>query len=159
MPVIDLTTPIAAPVERVFDLSRSIELHEASTARTGERAVAGVTTGLIGLGQEVTWRARHFGISQKLTVRITEFERPAHFADTMVRGAFRRMEHHHHFEPSPGGTTMRDVFDFASPLGWLGRFVDALVLTCYLRKFLIERNQLLKRVAESDVWRQFLREE
>jgi ligand-binding SRPBCC domain-containing protein len=156
MPVIELTTSIAAPVERVFDLSRSIELHEASTARTGERAVAGVTSGLIGLGQEVTWRARHFGLWQKLTARIIEFERPAHFADAMVRGAFRRLEHYHYFEPTASGTTMRDVFDFASPLGWLGRLVDALVLTRYLRTFLIERNRLIKRVAESDDWKRFL---
>ena len=95
MPVIELFTVIDAPMERVFDLARSIDLHTDSTAGTGERAVGGVTSGLIGAGQEVTWRARHFGVWQSLTVRITAFERPTHFADAMLRGAFRRMEHHH----------------------------------------------------------------
>ncbi len=108
MSVIELSTSIAAPTERVFDLARRIDLHMSSTSRTGERAVAGVTSGLIGLGEEVTWRARHFGIWQSLTVRITEFERPDHFADVMVRGAFRRMEHHHYFDASSNGTMMRD---------------------------------------------------
>lgn len=93
MPVIELATSIAAPIERVFDLARSIELHTNSTLSTGERAVAGVTSGLIGPDQEVTWRARHFGVWQALMVRVTEFERPKHFADVMLRGAFRRMEH------------------------------------------------------------------
>ena len=100
MPTIELATSIAAPIERVFDLARSIDLHTSSTSSTGERAVAGITSGLIGAGQEVTWRARHFGVWQSLTVRVTVFERPTHFADAMLRGAFHSMEHHHHFEQS-----------------------------------------------------------
>jgi ligand-binding SRPBCC domain-containing protein len=82
-------TLIHAPLERCFDLSRSIDLHKVSTARTGEQAIAGVTSGLIGLGEEVSWRARHFGVWQQMTSRITAFDRPAYFQDTMVRGAFR----------------------------------------------------------------------
>lgn len=156
MPLILLSTEIAAPVERVFDLSRSIDLHIESTGSTGERAVAGVTSGLIGLGEEVTWRARHFGIWQKLTVRITAFERPTHFADTMLGGAFRRMEHHHWFEPTAAGTIMRDEFSFESPLGVLGRIANALVLTRYMRAFLRERNRVIKATAESDDWRRYI---
>jgi ligand-binding SRPBCC domain-containing protein len=156
MPVIELATLIAAPVERVFDLSRSIDLHMSSTSRTGERAIAGVTSGLIGLGEEVTWRAKHFGIWQSLTVRIAEFERPTHFADVMQRGAFRRMEHHHYFEPTSTGTLMRDLFAFESPLGLLGRIADFLFLERYLRWFLIERNRVIKATAESEGWRQYI---
>lgn len=138
MPTIELDTFIAAPVGRVFDLARSIDLHTKSTTSTGERAVAGVTSGLIGQGEEVTWRARHFGVWQSLTVRITEFERPTHFADTMLSGAFRSMEHHHYFEQVGSGTTMRDVFSFQSPLGILGRIANNLFLTRYMKSFLIE---------------------
>src|SRR5262249_22352376 len=105
---------------------------------------------------EVTWRARHFGVWQTLTVRITAYERPAHFADTMLRGAFRRMEHHHYFEPVDDGTTMRDVFTYESPLGVLGRLADFLFLERYLRSFLVERNRVIKTVAESDAWQQYL---
>jgi ligand-binding SRPBCC domain-containing protein len=157
MPTIELATAIAAPIERVFDLARSIDLHTNSTSSTGERAVAGVTSGLIGPGQEVTWRARHFGVWQSLTVRVTAFERPTHFADAMLRGTFRRMEHHHHFEPSSGGTTMRDVFTYESPLGILGRIADFVFLERYMRSFLIERNRVIKATAESDAWNQYVR--
>ena len=156
MPVIELTTGIAAPIGRVFDLARSIDLHTDSTAGTGERAVGGVTSGLIGPGQEVTWRARHFGVWQSLTVRVTAFERPVHFANAMLRGAFRRMEHHHWFEPSAGGTIMRDVFTFESPLGILGRIADFLFLARYMRSFLIARNRVIKAAAESGAWERYL---
>ena len=93
MLVIRLWTPIAAPPERVFDLARSIDAHQDSAEGTQERAIGGVTKGLIGLGEEVTWKARHFGIKQRLTVRITRFERPARFQDVMVSGAFKSMKH------------------------------------------------------------------
>lgn len=158
MPVIELSTIIAAPVERVFDLARCIEAHTASTSRTGEHAVGGMTSGLIEMGQEVTWRARHFGVWQNLTVRVTAFDRPRHFQDVMVRGAFRRFTHDHFFEPSGDGTLMRDVFDYESPLGPLGRLANGLFLEQYMRAFLVERNQVLKSVAESEDWRQYLLE-
>ncbi|HEX8372614.1 MAG TPA: SRPBCC family protein [Chthoniobacterales bacterium] len=156
MPTIELTTFISAPVDRVFDLARSIDLHTHSTASTGERAVAGVTSGLIGAGEEVTWRAQHFGVWQLLTVRITVCERPTHFADVMLRGAFRSMEHHHFFESVAGGTTMRDVFSFESPLGILGRIANVLFLTRYMKSFLIKRNRVLKATAESSDWSRFI---
>ena len=159
MPRLELITQIAAPPERVFDLARSIDLHTHSTSATGERAIAGVTSGLIGAGEEVTWRARHFGLWQSLTARITEFHRPAHFADVMVKGAFRRMEHHHYFEPCSGGTMMRDVFTFESPLGVLGRAADYLVLERYMRGFLLERNRVIKATAESGAWKQYVSSE
>jgi ligand-binding SRPBCC domain-containing protein len=157
MSTIELTTLILAPPERCFDLSRSIDLHMASTHETGERAVAGVTSGLIGPGEDVTWSARHFGVRQKLTSRIITFDRPRHFRDSMVRGAFRRFDHDHFFTAKGDATEMRDVFDFESPLGPLGRIADALVLTRYLRGFLERRNQVIKRAAETDEWRALLR--
>lgn len=155
MPTIQLTTTIAAPIERVFDLSRSIDLHMHSASGSGERAIAGTTSGLIGLGQEVTWRARHFGVWQMLSVRITSFERPTYFTDVMLRGAFRSMEHHHNFAQTAEGTIMRDVFTFESPLGILGRIADSLILTRYMTAFLRERNRVIKAVAESDDWSRF----
>ncbi len=157
MPVIELVTSIHAPIERVFDLARSIDLHMQSTSRTGERAVAGVTSGLIGLNEEVTWTARHFGVWQSLTVRITAFERPTHFTDVMLRGAFRSMDHHHDFERAGSGTIiMRDRFRFQSPLGILGHLVDFLVLTRHMKSLLIERNRVIKTIAESDDWEKYL---
>jgi len=157
MPTIELTTVIGAPVERVFDLSRSIDLHMDSTARTGERAIGGVVTGLIGLNEEVTWRARHFGIWQELTSRITALERPNYFRDSQVRGAFARFDHDHYFEElSPDQTIMRDRFDFNSPFVPLGVLVDSLILTRYLRALLIERNRVIKEAAAGERWRKYL---
>ncbi len=157
MPIIHLTTVIGAPRERVFDLARSIDAHQDSTSGTGERAVAGVTQGLIGLHEEVTWEARHLGVRQHLTVRITALERPKHFQDIMVKGAFRRMTHDHDFVDHPQGTLMTDRFDFASPFGVLGAVVDRLFLAGYLRRFIVQRNEILKRMAESEEWRRYLR--
>jgi len=149
MPVIRIDIEIAAPPATCFDLARSVDAHVASASASGERAVAGVTSGLLGPGDQVTWRGRHFGITQELTSRITAFDRPRHFRDEMVRGAFRSLVHDHYFDQIPAGTRMRDVFEFTAPLGILGRLAERAVLTAYLRRFLEERAQVLKRMAES----------
>jgi len=154
MPIIELSTVICAPRERGFDLTRSIEAHQASTEGTGERAVAGVTSGLIGLNEEVTWEARHLGVKQRLTVRITQFDRPTHFQDMMIAGAFKRMTHDHGFLEHPGGTLMTDRFEFESPLGILGRVVDRVFLAGYMRRFIVQRNAVLKKMAESGTFPQ-----
>ena len=157
MATIEISLHVAAPTERCFDLSRSVEAHVDSTAATGERAVGGKTTGLLSLGDEVTWRARHFGIEQELTSRITAFDRPRHFRDTMVRGAFARFDHDHFFTPTDGGTLVRDVFDYRAPLGPLGWVAEHLFLSAYMRRFLLTRLNALKVLAESDRWSQFVR--
>jgi ligand-binding SRPBCC domain-containing protein len=156
LPRIEISVHIAAPVERCFDLARSIELHVASSGPTQERPVAGRMTGLIGADEEVTWRARHLGVWQELTSRIVEYERPRRFRDRMVRGAFRRFDHDHVFDVVGEGTWMRDVFDYAAPLGPIGRIAEATFLTDYMRRFLTARCAVIKRVAESDEWRGYL---
>lgn len=153
---IELVTFIAAPRERVFDLSRSIDLHQRSTERTREQAVGGRTSGLIGLDEEVTWRARHLGVTQHLTSHISGYERPRWFRDEMVRGAFAWMAHDHWFDEAEGGTLLRDSFRFAAPLGPLGRIAEVLVLRRYMTRFLKARNTVIKQVAESDEWRRYL---
>ena len=120
--------------------------------------MAGVTAGLIGLGESVTWRATHFGISQRLTSKITAFERPSHFRDEMVQGAFSGFEHDHFFDAAGDGTFMREVFDYRAPLGPLGSLADRIFLKSYMEGFLLRRSKIVKAVAESDDWRSFLRE-
>ena len=149
MPTIRLATSIDAPPERCFDLARDVAAHVRSTLGTDERAVGGVTVGLLELGDEVTWEARHLGIRQRLTVRISRFERPRMFEDVMVRGAFASLRHVHEFVPRDGGTTMLDTFTFESPLGPLGAIVDRVYLAGYMRRFLISRANELRRMAES----------
>ncbi|MBT8044942.1 MAG: SRPBCC family protein [Verrucomicrobiae bacterium] len=157
MPVIKLETQIVAPIERVFDLARSIDAHMASTTGTHERAVAGRTSGLIEDGETVTWEASHFGIKQRLSVRVTKFDRPYMFGDEMISGAFSSMYHTHKFSPSGDGTLMKDEFHFTAPFGILGRFAEGLFLTGYMTKFLAKRAAQLKTMAESEAWRNYLK--
>ncbi len=152
-------TVVQAPIERCFDLARSVEVHLAGNVHWGEAAVAtgGVTSGLIGTGQRVTWRAKHFGVGQTLTSEITAMDRPAYFQDTMIRGAFRSMQHDHFFRPlSSDATEMRDVFCFAAPLPLLGRMAEITFLRRYMLALLRERNAVLQRIAESAEWRRYL---
>jgi ligand-binding SRPBCC domain-containing protein len=149
MPTIRLETFIAAPPERVFDLMRDVDAHIRSTAGTGERAVGGKTTGLLGAGDEVTWEAVHLGVRQRLTVRVTLCERPTRFEDVQVRGAFAAFTHRHEFRATDGGTLMLDTFSYRSPLGPLGRLADLLFLERYMRGFLSRRAEALKQMAES----------
>ena len=148
MPTIILETPIQAPAERCFDLARNVQVHQDSTSQTGERAVAGVTSGLLGPGDQVTWEAVHFGRRQRLTARITRYERPHLFVDEQVRGAFGRFTHTHEFLAHDAGTLMRDTFDYTGPLGPLGRLADQLFLERYMRRLLARRAAHLKQVAE-----------
>lgn len=157
MPVIELKTYINADIHLVFDLSRSIDLHSISTAKTNEKAIAGVTSGLISNGETVTWQATHFGIRQTLTSEITAFDLPYHFRDEMLKGAFKYIKHDHYFEKTNTGTLMTDIFRYDSPLGILGKIFNKLILTNYLRQFLLDRNQIIKDFAESDKWRQVLK--
>ncbi|NVO32542.1 SRPBCC family protein [Hymenobacter lapidiphilus] len=157
MPILKVLTHINAPPERCFRLALSVDLHTISTRQTGETIVAGVRSGVLQLGDSVTFRARHFGVWQTLTSQVTALDAPRYFCDEMQRGAFRYMRHKHHFEAQDSGATlMRDVFEFASPLGFLGWLVDALVLKRYLRRFLAERGRVVKEYAESDQWREVL---
>lgn len=148
MPKFRIETTIMAPVEVCFDLSRDIDVHMDSMGLTNERAVAGVTSGMVELSDTVTWEGTHLGVRQRLTSKITAFDRPRMFIDDMQRGAFHHWHHEHWFEAREGGTLMTDVVDYASPLGILGRIVDAIYLEDYVRRFLIRRNEHIKTVAE-----------
>jgi ligand-binding SRPBCC domain-containing protein len=149
MPIITIETLLPATPERCFDTARDLDLHVSSMKGTAEKAVAGRTSGLIEMGEQVTWEGRHFGVRQRFTSKITAFDRPAYFQDSMVKGAFHTFVHDHYFQASAGGTKMTDVLTFASPLGFIGAIVDRLVMSSYLRRMLIVRNEVLKAALES----------
>lgn len=156
MAFIHLTTFIAAPVERVFDLSRSINLHKASMNKYGEKAVDGRLTGLLQLNEWVTWKAKHLFKERTLKVKMTHLDKPFLFIDEQVEGDFKTMKHEHHFKVVENGTIMIDQFTFSSPHGRLGKWLDALYLERYLKKLLEERNELIKKAAESNGWKNYL---
>jgi ligand-binding SRPBCC domain-containing protein len=146
---IRIDTRIDAPAQLCFDAARDIDLHVVSLAHSGESAVAGRTSGLIELGQEVTWRGRHFGVRQHLTSKITAFNSPLYFQDTMQRGAFKSFVHDHYFIGDTTGTTMRDILVFAAPFGLIGKAVEKLILRRYLRRLLRARAAVIKAAAET----------
>ncbi len=145
-----LVTDLATAPERAFALSLDVGAHERSMAASGERAVAGTTTGTIGLGETVTWRARHFGIVWRMTSRITALEAPGRFVDEQVRGPFARFRHEHRFTASAGGTRMVDEVTLTAPFGPLGRLAERLVLGRYLRRLIADRNASLRSELERD---------
>lgn len=144
-----IVTTIDAPIELCFDLSRDIDFHVRTMAETGERAVAGRTSGLIELGETVTWEAKHLGMLRRLTARITAFDRPNHFRDEMTNGAFRSLVHDHRFEVRDGRTVMVDELVFRSPMGPLGWVVDRFFMARYLHRLLGGRCEMIKREAEA----------
>ncbi len=148
MTQIRLETLIHAPREKVFDMARDVGVHEDCALGTREKAVAGVTSGLVEQGDSVTWRAKHFGVWQQLTVAVTEFDPPSMFVDEMRRGAFKSMWHLHRFDRTDGGTLMIDELKFEAPWGVLGWIAERLVLEQHMRRFLLARNECLKSKAE-----------
>jgi ligand-binding SRPBCC domain-containing protein len=156
MPLIHLTTFIEAPVERVFDLSRNIELHKESMKHYQEEAVAGTRFGLIGKEESVTWKARHFFKTRVLRIRITEMEKPFRFIDEQSQGAFKEMKHEHYFKPCENGTIMIDLFHYECAYGTIGKWFNSLYLTRYLKKLLKHRNKAIKEYAESNKWKRLL---
>ena len=153
MPIIKTDMFIYAPRDICFNVARDIDIHTESTSQTNERAVGGITSGLIGLNETVTWEAVHFGVKQNLTVRITEFDFPNRFVDEMEKGAFKRFYHVHEFIEKENGTLMLDTFDYTSPFGIIGRLADQLFLEQYMKEFLIKRNRYIKKIAEERVGR------
>lgn len=140
VPRIELTTEVRATPEQCFELSLSVDAHQSSMSDSGERAVAGVTSGVMRLGDTVTWKARHFGVPVTMTSVISEYDAPHRFVDEQRSGPFRRWWHEHRFVPTAGGTLMMDVVEFEAPAGAVGRMVNLLVLTRYMTTLLARRN-------------------
>ncbi|WP_405775479.1 SRPBCC family protein [Streptomyces sp. NBC_00859] len=146
MPNFEVVTAVAAPPDQVFALCLDVQAHTRSMAASSERAVDGTTRGELSLGDTVTFQARHFGLTWRLKARITSYERPRYFVDEQESGPFERWRHVHCFEPDgAGGTVMRDVIEFASPLGPVGRIVDSIVLSRYMPRLIRIRNASLSR--------------
>lgn len=85
MSTIHLTTIIKSDIHKVFDLSRNIDLHQKSTSKTNEKAIAGRTSGMIELNETVTWKTKHLGFYQTHTSKIVEMKKPYQFTDVMLK--------------------------------------------------------------------------
>lgn len=156
MPYIHLTTFIAAPAERVFDLSRSIDLHKTSMQKYGEVPVQGTTFGLMNLNETVTWKAKHLFKERFLKIKLSFFKRPYLFIDEQVEGDFKSLKHEHYFKEIQNGTLMIDQFRYEIGRGKMGTLLNNIYLVKYMERLLNERNRLIKEVAETGQWKKFL---
>ncbi len=148
MTTIKLITEINAPIQTVFDLNRSIDIHKQSTSKSDETAIAGITTGLINIGETVTWRGKHFGFYLTHKSHIPEMEFPNSFIDEMLEGRFKKFRHQHHFVQEKHNTVMTDIIEYETPFGIFGSLFDKIILKNYLTRFIKERNDFIKKVAE-----------
>jgi ligand-binding SRPBCC domain-containing protein len=156
MPFIHLTTFIAAPQERVFNLGRSVDLHKASMKHYEEKIVNGTMTGLMNLNDTVTWTAKHLFKQRRLKIKVTKFHAPEYFIDEQEEGDFKMMKHEHYFKPIENGTIMIDQFHFETPYGTIGRLINNFYLEKYMTRLLKERNAMIKETAEGNLWKQYL---
>ena len=115
-----------------------------STAKTKEKAIAGITSGLINLGETVTWRGKHFGIYLTHQSRITAMQSPTYFVDEMIQGHFSSFRHQHIFKETEEGTLMIDILTYQTPYGYLGKLFDRWALKKHLTQFLMHRNAFIK---------------
>lgn len=145
----EVITVIEAPPEVCFDLSRDLDFHQESFGHKNERIVGGRFSGLIGLNEEVTWRAKHFGFYHEHTSRITAFILPSHFRDEMTEGRFAKYRHDHYFEPTSTGTRMKDLVEFEAPMGFIGRIAEALVLKNYMQRLISGWSESIRVKAEA----------
>lgn len=150
MTEIHLITKINATPETVSALSRDIDLHQHSMHGTDEKAIAGVTSGIIELNQTVTWKGRHFGIWLTHKSRITEMRHPDYFVDEMEEGYFASFKHFHYFIEKSYGTMMVDRLVYETPCGFAGRCFDRFVLKAYLTRLIKARNAIIKTMAEKN---------
>jgi len=149
MSTINLTITINAPLKTVFDISRNIDIHQQSAASSKEKAIDGVTSGLINLNETVTWRGKHFGFYLTHKSRITAMNFYDYFVDEMEEGKFKTFKHEHFFEEKNGVTIMTDKLQYETPFGIIGKLFDTLLLKNHLIHFLLERNKTLKKIAEN----------
>ena len=150
MTTIELTTVIEAPIQLVFDHARNIDTHQESAGKSDEMAIEGITYGLINIGESVTWRGKHFGVYLQHQSVISQMEQPTYFVDEQLKGHFKSFKHPHFFEESDGQTIMKDVMEYETPFGIFGQLFDKLALKKHLTQFLLERNELLKLVSETN---------
>jgi ligand-binding SRPBCC domain-containing protein len=150
VPVIVVETRIAAPIARCFDLARDVDAHAQTSDFTNERIVGGRTSGLLQLGDTVTFEAVHLGLRRRLTARIVEFDPPRRFVDEMVEGPFASLRHVHEFRADGEQVVMVDTLAWRSPLGILGRLADVVFVRRHLRAYLTRKQANLKAHAEAE---------
>jgi ligand-binding SRPBCC domain-containing protein len=148
MTTIKITTNYYAPIEKVFDTNRNIDIHQQSASKTKEVAIAGITSGLINKNETVTWKGKHFGVYLTHQSLISEMDFPTYFVDEQLKGKFKSFKHQHFFEQKENYVEVTDVLEYETPFGIFGQLFDKLLLKKHLTNFIIHRNAVLKNLSE-----------
>jgi Uncharacterized conserved protein len=141
---------IKASRERCFDLARDVKTHAETMRHSGEQIIRAPESQVLELGDEVTFEAIHFGIRQRLTSKIIDFDRPNSFTDEMQKGAFKSLRHRRDFRGEGVETIMTDTLDVVAPLGPFGWIAERAFLRSYMKRLIEKRGLELKRLAETD---------
>lgn len=148
MTTIKITTHYFAPIEKVFDINRNIDIHQQSASKTNEIAIAGITSGLINKNETVTWKGKHFGVYLTHQSLISELIFPTYFVDEQLKGKFKSFKHQHFFEQKENYVEVTDILNYETPYGIFGKLFDKLFLKKHLTDFIMKRNAILKNLAE-----------
>jgi uncharacterized protein YbjT (DUF2867 family)/ligand-binding SRPBCC domain-containing protein len=119
---------IDRPIEEVFAFfSRPENLGRITPPAMGFQQVS--TDLQMRQGLEIDHRIRPLlGLPMLWRSRIEAYDPPFAFADSQVKGPYRRWEHHHTFTPVDGGTRIDDEVTYELPLGPLGELAHAAVV-------------------------------
>ena len=148
MTTIKITTHYFAPIEKVFDINRNIDIHQQSASKTKEIAIAGITSGLINKNETVTWKGKHFGVYLTHQSLISELIFPTYFVDEQLKGKFKSFKHQHFFEQKENYVEVTDILNYETPYGIFGKLFDKLFLKKHLTDFIMKRNAILKNLTE-----------
>jgi len=148
---------VNAPIERCFRLSTNLELVADVLNMEPQPQKGFKASGLVEGGDRINWYGWKFGLPHVHVSRITRFEAPGFFQDTMERGRFKRFEHDHEFTQVGDHTLMIDYIRFAMPMGPLGKLVGKYIVLPHVVQLLRSRLAVLKRIAESEEeWKRYI---
>jgi len=156
MAKIHLTTFVAAPIERVFDLSRHLALYKLVFQNRKERFTSGAGSNLLAKGETISVVSKHAGKSRMSMIRLSEIQHPISFVEEQVKGDLEHFRHEHHFKSVDNGTIIIDLVDFGQPKDILGRIFGKIYFKKYLENLLRKRNELIRSYAETEKWRAVL---
>ncbi len=95
------------------------------------------------LGSTVTWKARRFGIAQRMTSEITAFEEGVRIVEEQRKGPFARWIVTRRFEAVGDATRLHESVAFEPPRGMLGLLVSEAKILADLQKMFAARAEKL----------------
>jgi len=153
---IHLTTFIAAPAERVFDLSRHLALYKLIFHNRKEKLSSGAGSSLLAKGETVSVLTTHGGKTRMSLIKIMDMKRPLLFTEEQVKGDLQNFRHEHHFKPVDNGTIIIDLVDFGMPKDIIGKIFGKIYFRKYLEELVHRRNEVVRSYAETEKWRAVL---